>query len=171
MSAPLPAPSRTLLLRSPEATLKLGRKLGALLLPFDFVALSGDLGAGKTLFVRGVAEGAGVPAGERASSPTFALVNVYRGGRVPLQHLDLYRLGGGAELFALGFDDLLREPAATLCEWAERAHGSLPAERLEIAFATTGPRSRSAELHACGARAEALLAALARRRVRSSEPE
>jgi tRNA threonylcarbamoyladenosine biosynthesis protein TsaE len=147
----------SLLLRSPEATRKLGRKLGALLRPFDFVALFGELGTGKTLLVRGAAEGAGVPPEERTSSPTFALVNLYRGGRVPLQHLDLYRLGGAADLFALGFDDLLREPAATLCEWSERAGGALPADRLEIALFSAGPRSRRAELQALGVRAQELL--------------
>lgn len=146
-----------MLLRSPQATLRLGRKLGALLEPGDFVALTGDLGAGKTLLVRGVAEGAGA---QVATSPTFSLVNVYRGGRVVLQHLDLYRLTGAADLFALGFDDLLAEPAATLCEWAERAQGSLPPDRLEIALEVAGPRSRRALLRAKGPRGEALLRAL-----------
>ena len=153
-------------LKSPQATLRLGRKLGAVLRPFDFVALTGDLGAGKTLLARGVAQGAGVPEEERASSPTFALVNVYRGGRLPVQHLDLYRLGGDADLFALGFDDLLREPAATLVEWAERAQGALPADRLEIALRVTGPQSRAAALGATGARSGELLEALRPRRRR-----
>lgn len=151
-------------LRSPQATRRLGQRLGALLEPFDFVALMGDLGAGKTLLVRGVAEGAGVPPQERATSPSFALVNLYRGGRVLVQHLDLYRLGGGDDLFALGFDDLLREEAATLVEWAERARGALPADRLEIALRVTGPRSRAAALGATGPRSEALLEKLRPRR-------
>jgi tRNA threonylcarbamoyladenosine biosynthesis protein TsaE len=151
---------RDLALRTPAATRALGRRLGALLRPFDFVALTGDLGAGKTLLVRGAAEGARVPEDERASSPSFAIVHIYRGGRVVLQHFDLYRLSGAADLFALGFDDLLREPAATLCEWADRGASALPSDRLEIALAVTGPRSRSARLRASGARSEALLAAL-----------
>lgn len=152
-----PAPVQ---LRSPEATRRLGRRLGSLLRPFDFVALRGELGAGKTLLVRAAAEGAGVPETERTGSPTFALVNLYRGGAVPLQHLDLYRLGGPDELYALGFDDLLREPAATLCEWPERAEAALPDERLEVSLEATGPRSRRARLRARGPRAEELLAAL-----------
>ena len=146
-----------LLLRSPAATRKLGLRLGAALEAGDFVALTGELGAGKTALVKAIAEGAGVP--EPASSPTFALVNLYRGGRVPLQHLDLYRLGGPADLFALGFDDLLAEPAATLCEWADRAWPSLPSDRLEIALAHEGPRARRARLTARGPRGEALLRA------------
>jgi tRNA threonylcarbamoyladenosine biosynthesis protein TsaE len=79
---------------------------------------------------------------------------------VALQHLDLYRLSGPAELFALGFDDLLAEPAATLCEWADRARDALPADRLEIALAHAGPRARTAQLEATGPRGQRLLAAI-----------
>ena len=147
---------RELLLKSPSATRALGKKLGAALRPGDFVALTGELGAGKTLFVKAVAEGAGA---EAATSPSFALVNRYQ-GPVPLQHLDLYRVGSAAELFSLGFDDLLAEPAATLCEWAERATGTLPADRLEVAIAHAGARSRKVRVHATGARSEKLLAAM-----------
>lgn len=147
-----------MILRSPEETRALGRKLGSLLHPGDFVALTGELGAGKTLLVRGAAEGAG--AAGRVGSPTFALVNLYRGGAVPLQHLDLYRLTGPAELFAIGFDDLLAEPAATLCEWAERAGDALPADRLEIHLDWTGPQERRATLVAHGPRGSELRDAL-----------
>ena len=147
-----------MILRSPEETRALGRKLGALLRAGDFIGLTGELGTGKTLLVRGVAEGAGAPGS--ASSPTFALVNVYRGGAVSLQHLDLYRLSGPAELFALGFEDLLAEPAATLCEWAERAGAALPADRLEIHLDSTGPHERRATLVAHGPRGRELLDAL-----------
>jgi tRNA threonylcarbamoyladenosine biosynthesis protein TsaE len=111
--------------------------------------------------VRGAVEGVG--ASDAASSPTFALINVYRGGRLTLQHLDLYRLSGPAELFALGFDDLLAEPAATLCEWADKAGPSLPADRLEIAMAHAGPHSRNATLTATGPRSHQLLATLVRK--------
>jgi len=149
-----------MILRSPEETRALGRRLGALLRPGDFVALTGELGAGKTLLVKGAAEGAGV--GGEASSPTFALVNVYRGQRVTLQHLDLYRLSGPAELFALGFDDLVAEPAATLCEWADRAGPALPQDRLDIALETTGPEERRATLTAHGPRARELIESLER---------
>ena len=144
-------------LRSAASTRALGRRLGALLEPGDFVALSGTLGAGKTLLVRGAAEGAGAGV---ATSPTFALVHVYEGGRVRLQHLDLYRLAGPQDLFALGFDDLLAEPAATLCEWPERAGAALPADRLEIALEITGETARKATLQGFGARAEMLVHAL-----------
>jgi tRNA threonylcarbamoyladenosine biosynthesis protein TsaE len=151
---------RELLLKTPAATRKLGRLLGAALEAGDFVGLTGDLGSGKTALVKAVAEGAQIP--DQASSPSFALVNVYRGGRVVLQHLDLYRLSGPAELFALGFDDLLDEPAATLCEWADKAQQALPADRLDIALEHAGPRSRRARLTATGPRGERLLRAAAK---------
>ena len=150
--------SAELTLRSPAATRRLGRKLGAALQPGDFVALTGDLGAGKTLLVKAAAEGAGVS--EPATSPTFALINIYRGARLALQHLDLYRLSGPAELFALGFDDLLAEPAATLCEWAEKAGKALPPDRLDITLEVTGPRLRKVSISATGDRGKRLLAAL-----------
>jgi tRNA threonylcarbamoyladenosine biosynthesis protein TsaE len=149
----------TLSLRSPEQTRELGRRLGAALREGDFVALIGELGAGKTLLVRGAAEGAGA---EPATSPSFALASVYRGGRVTLQHVDLYRLSGAAELFAIGFDDLVSTPAATLCEWADRAGTALPSDRLEISLLVTGPEERSASLVARGSRAAELLAQVAR---------
>ncbi|HEY6908368.1 MAG TPA: tRNA (adenosine(37)-N6)-threonylcarbamoyltransferase complex ATPase subunit type 1 TsaE [Myxococcales bacterium] len=148
--------TRELLLEDPAATRALGRKLGAALQPGDFVALIGDLGAGKTLLVKAAAEGA---CAEPASSPSFALVNLYR-GPVPLQHVDLYRLSGPAELFALGFDDLLAEPAATLCEWADRAGAALPPDRLEVALDHAGPTARMVRLRATGPRGERLLRVL-----------
>ena len=113
---------RRVLLTSPEQTHALGVRLGALLAPGDFVGLVGQLGAGKTHFVRGVAEGAGVAPGE-VSSPTFAIVHPYQ-GRFPLHHADLYRLKDEDELYATGFFDLLGPDSAMLVEWLEigRAH-------------------------------------------------
>ena len=145
-----------LLLSSEAATRKLGRRLGAILEPGDFVALTGDLGTGKTRLVKAIAEGAGVL--EPATSPTFALVNVYE-GRIKLQHLDLYRLTGPAELFALGFDDLVAEAAATVVEWAEKARDALPVDRLDIALEHAGPKARRAKLTATGPRGDRLLRA------------
>lgn len=153
--APAGPPLIELLLKSPAATRALGRKLGAALRPGDFVALTGELGAGKTVLVKAMAEGAGAAG---ATSPSFTLINVYQGA-IRLQHLDLYRLSGPAELFALGFDDLLREPAATVCEWAEKAGAALPADRLEIALDYQGPKIRRARLRAEGPRARELLTA------------
>jgi tRNA threonylcarbamoyladenosine biosynthesis protein TsaE len=155
----------TQLLSTPRATREIGRALGALLEPGDFVALFGELGAGKTLLVRGAAAGAAVPASEPVSSPTFALANVYRGGRVVLQHIDLYRVAGPDELVALGFQEWLAAPAATLCEWPEHAGALLPRDRLELRLGHHGPRSRTLELRPLGPRARLLARALWRRAV------
>ncbi len=109
----------TLVSESPADTEELGRRLGAALRVGDLVGLDGDLGAGKTVFVRGLATGTGAdPAAVR--SPTFVLHHVYRGERVVLHHLDFYRLGPGADLDALDLDTLL-DGGAVAVEWAEYA--------------------------------------------------
>mgnify|MGYP000676751057 CR=1 FL=1 len=87
-------------------TEELGAQLAARLRPGDVVAYTGDLGAGKTAFTRGIARGLGIP--ERVTSPTFTIVNEYEGGRLPLFHFDLYRLGDPEELFDIGWEDFLR---------------------------------------------------------------
>ena len=99
-------------------TIEAGRLLGATLTPGTTVLLYGDLGAGKTAFVRGVAEGLGIEPVE-VSSPTFTIVQEYRGPRCTLQHVDLYRLSP-AEVSDLGLDDLLEEATIMAIEWAER---------------------------------------------------
>jgi len=111
--------ARTLVTGSPQQTEALGRSLGARLRAGDVVALDGDLGAGKTVLVRGLAAGAGAdPAAVR--SPTFVLHHVHRGGRVTLHHLDCYRLGPGADLDGLDLDTLT-EDGAVAVEWADYA--------------------------------------------------
>src|SRR5689334_10197690 len=92
--------------RSPEETVALGRKLHPLLLPPKLVVLRGELGAGKTTLVKGIAEGFQVASGEDVTSPTFTLVHEYRGPAVTLYHVDLYRVDTLAELETLGLDDL-----------------------------------------------------------------
>jgi len=100
-------------------TLALGERLGAEVRPGDLLSLEGPLGAGKTTLVRGVAIGTGVDPGQ-VRSPTFVLHHVYRGGRLTLHHLDLYRLGDGASLALLDIDGLL-ETGAVVVEWGDRA--------------------------------------------------
>ncbi|MBS1108570.1 MAG: hypothetical protein H6Q88_562 [Anaeromyxobacteraceae bacterium] len=116
--------------RSAGETCRLGERIGRQLAPGDVVALSGELGAGKTQLARGICRGAGVPDGD-VSSPTFAIVATYR-GRLPVNHADLYRIGDEDELHATGFDDLVGRGGATVVEWADRFPGALPRERLEI---------------------------------------
>lgn len=148
---------RPLSVRSPAAMRRLGACLGRLLERGDFVGLIGDLGAGKTVFAKGVAEGAGVPASEVAS-PTFAIVYPYR-GRVPIHHADLYRLADVDELYATGFFDLLPQ-GATVVEWIDRVPEALPEEHLVVRIERSGARGRRLALEAKGARHEALEKAL-----------
>ncbi|HEX8825480.1 MAG TPA: tRNA (adenosine(37)-N6)-threonylcarbamoyltransferase complex ATPase subunit type 1 TsaE [Archangium sp.] len=155
MSAP--TLSRTVLSGSPEETHRLGVRLGQLLQAGDFVGLVGDLGAGKTHLVRGVAEGAGVARSEVAS-PTFAIVYPYR-GRVPLYHADLYRLADYDELYATGFLDLLGGDGAVLVEWLDRIPEAAPREFLRLTLRDTGEESRELVAEAWGARPIELLKA------------
>ena len=115
--------------RSPAETRTLGRRLGELLEAGDVVTLRGDLGAGKTALAQGVGEGLGVT--EPVSSPTFTLVQEYR-GRLPLWHLDVYRLRSPEEVVDLGWSDLLAGGGVLLVEWPERIEPFLPPERLDL---------------------------------------
>ncbi len=109
----------TCISRSPEETSALGERWGRVARPGWVLGLSGELGAGKTQLVKGLALGLGVPG--RVLSPTVALVNSYAGGRLPLVHLDLYRLETAAEIAAAGLEEFLRDGSGvTVIEWAER---------------------------------------------------
>jgi tRNA threonylcarbamoyladenosine biosynthesis protein TsaE len=107
---------------SPEETEALGRRVGASIDGPAVLLLAGDLGAGKTLFARGLAAGLGADPDE-VSSPTFSLVNRYDGGRLRLYHLDLYRIEGPDAAFQVGLDELLEERAIVAVEWPERLGG------------------------------------------------
>lgn len=138
-----------------EETEALGRRLGALLRAGDVVALSGDLGAGKTVMVRGIAAGAG--SAGRVASPTFTLIREYP-GPVPLFHVDLYRIETPAQLVDLGLEELFERPAVSVIEWAERAVPVLPPEHLWITIAFgPGPDDRAITFIARGSRYEAIL--------------
>jgi tRNA threonylcarbamoyladenosine biosynthesis protein TsaE len=150
--------SVSFLTRSAEKTRELGRALGRLLLPGDFVALLGELGTGKTEFVRGVAEGAGVPLDEVAS-PTFALIHHYQ-GRIPLVHADLFRLAGEDELYGTGYFDLRDAgEAAVLVEWADRIPQAAAVDAVEVRFvAGQEPEERQLSVTATGPLSRARLA-------------
>ena len=111
-------PSEQFITRSPEETEALGARLAGALEPGAVVAFTGDLGAGKTAFVRGLARGLGIR--DRVTSPTFTIVNEYEGGRLPLFHFDLYRLGCADELFDIGWEDYLARGGVCAVEWSER---------------------------------------------------
>jgi tRNA threonylcarbamoyladenosine biosynthesis protein TsaE len=105
---------------SPEETIALGRTLAKMLAPPKLVLLRGELGAGKTTLVKGIAEGFHAASEEDVTSPTFTLVHEYRGPEVNVYHIDLYRVGTPRELETLGLDDLLAENSVLLIEWGEK---------------------------------------------------
>jgi tRNA threonylcarbamoyladenosine biosynthesis protein TsaE len=110
--------------RSPAETLALGQSWGREANPGWVIALHGDLGAGKTQLVKGLAQGLGISA--RVYSPTFALVNLYQGGRLVLSHLDLYRLDTPSQVLSAGLEDYFAPSGVTVVEWAERWFGPKP---------------------------------------------
>lgn len=133
---------------SAEETQALAERLGRLVDAGDVIALAGDLGAGKTAFVQGLARGLEVRSA-RVASPSFTIVNEHA-GRLPLIHADLYRLADPEELEELGFRDYLGRGGVVAVEWFEQAPDALPAERLEVRLVATAPESRRLEVRARG---------------------
>jgi len=123
-----------LLTRSAEETIAFGRKLATDLSPPLIVLLRGDLGAGKTTLVKGIAEGFGAARADDVTSPTFTLVHEYRGPDVILYHVDLYRIDTQRELETLGLDDLLAPNCILLIEWGEKFPRLQREQNLEIAL-------------------------------------
>jgi len=115
---------------SPSETEALGESLAGQLEPGTVIAFTGDLGAGKTAFVRGLARGLGVQ--ERVTSPTFTIVNEYEGGRLPLFHFDMYRLGSADELFDIGWEDYLARGGVCAVEWSENVSDALDNDCLRV---------------------------------------
>jgi tRNA threonylcarbamoyladenosine biosynthesis protein TsaE len=132
-------------------TIRIGRDIGGLLRPGDVVALVGELGAGKTQFIKGLAEGAGVGKSTYVSSPSFTLINEYP-GRVPFYHVDLFRLELEKEAEELGLEDYFQGGGITAVEWADKIPSLLPKEMLLIHIAYTGKNTRSLEIAGKGKR-------------------
>ncbi len=126
---------------SPEETWELAAELAAELGPGTVIALHGDLGAGKTCFIQGYAAALGID--EPITSPTYTIIGEYE-GRLPLHHIDLYRLSGPEEAIGLGLEEYFDANGITAIEWAERAEGLLPPDLLHIQIAAdtdTGTRT------------------------------
>ena len=115
---------------SPEETEELGATLAGRLSAGTVVAFTGDLGAGKTAFVRGIARGLGISG--RVTSPTFTIVNEYDGGRLPLFHFDMYRLSSAGELYDIGWEDYLRRGGVCAVEWREHMEEALDAGAIRV---------------------------------------
>lgn len=134
----------TIYSHSENETMEAGRRLAEKLRPGSVVALYGGLGAGKTAFVRGLAEGLGVRA--RVSSPTFTIVNEYP-GRVPLFHFDTYRLSSEDELYDIGWDEYLERGGVVAVEWSENVPGVFPKDTVRVAISPTEDGGRRIDIH------------------------
>ena len=134
---------------SEAKTLDLGKKLAGLLKAGDVICLSGDLGSGKTVFVRGIARGLEVEA--EVTSPTFSILNVYQ-AIVPVYHFDLYRLENPEELFDIGFDEYVGTDGIALIEWADKFPGNIPDEYLMVEISTKSEHSRCVNFVPYGSR-------------------
>ena len=117
---------------SPEETVDLGRRMGADAKPGQIYTLNGDLGAGKTIFTKGMAAGLGIE--EPVSSPTFTIVQEYSGGRLPLYHFDVYRIGEPEEMEEIGYDDYFFGEGVCLIEWAELIRELLPERVISVSI-------------------------------------
>ena len=149
---------------SPMQTLRIGQRLGTLLARSDLILLLGDLGSGKTQFVKGVARGLGSE--DLVNSPSFVLVNEYQAGaaqqHIPIYHADLYRLEDGREALDLGLQEWANGDGVCLIEWAERAAERLPKEHLAVYFSYLAETKRVLRFVPHGTRYEALVAAVSR---------
>jgi len=128
---------------SPDETIALGRELAASLAPPKLVILRGDLGAGKTTLVKGIAEGFRAASQEDVTSPTFTLVHEYRGPTVNVYHIDLYRVDTPRQLETLGLDDLITDNSVLLIEWGEKFARFQREKDMEIALERAGEDERN----------------------------
>lgn len=132
---------------SPEQTARAGERLGQTLGPGTVVALSGELGAGKTCFIQGLARGLGVV--RTPTSPTFVLISQYA-GRVPVYHVDAYRTESLTELLDLGLEELFGGPGVTLVEWADKLLALLPADTIHVRVEGVGDEPRQITIRVPG---------------------
>ena len=139
-----------------EALLAFGKRLSKLLYGGDFLALHGELGAGKTVLTRGIASGYGI---SEVLSPTFNIVHEYHGA-LTLYHFDAYRLHDADELYAMGYTDYLTKDALVVMEWAELVAEALPSDRLDITITGSGMEQRSLTAEGTGWRSRQIEAQL-----------
>lgn len=116
--------------KSPEDTFQIGMRLGQAAKAGEVYTLTGDLGVGKTVFTQGFAKGLGIE--EPVNSPTFTILQIYEGGRLPLYHFDVYRIGSVEEMDETGFEEYLMGEGVSLIEWADLIREILPGERTQI---------------------------------------
>lgn len=144
---------------SPAQTLALGEAVGSLTAAGDVIALIGELGTGKTLFVTGLARGLGIEPATYVSSPTFTIIHRYA-GRLPLYHIDLYRIETPGSFASIGLDEYLEGDGVVVIEWADHGWGCLPTEMLTFRFRYAGSETRTIEIVPSGNRYNRLVRAL-----------
>lgn len=127
--------------QSAAETEALGQKLAQRLQGGEVIAFTGDLGAGKTAFTRGLARGLGIT--DRVTSPTFTIVNEYEGGRLPLFHFDMYRLSSSDELYDIGWEDYLARGGVCAVEWSEIVEDALESDAIRVDIKNDGDDCRS----------------------------
>lgn len=142
--------------RDESRTREIGAALGAVAQPGDVVLLCGDLGAGKTALTKGIARGLGVT--ESVTSPTFNILLVHE-GRIPLYHMDLYRLESGSQLEDIDYYGTLEADGLSVVEWGDRFPEADPDDRVLVTFTITGDSTRSIQVNPRGRRGMALVAA------------
>ncbi len=141
--------SGTVILANLDETVAFGKHLGHTAQPGDIFTLSGDLGAGKTTLTQAIGIGLQVPPEFYITSPTFSLLHEFP-GRIPLFHMDLYRIGSVDEIEELGLEDYLYGAGLSVIEWPDRLDDLMPESRLNISLCSTGENSRTATLTAHG---------------------
>ena len=139
---------KKIITKTPEETMQIGEKIGKKVSIGDIICLFGDLGAGKTTFVKGLAKGLKYNI-KKVTSPTFVLMNIYE-GRLPVYHFDLYRIEENAELVMIGYDEFLYGDGVAVIEWAERLNTLMPKERLDIELTHKKPEGRMIKMTAKG---------------------
>ena len=132
--------------KSPAETLDLGYKFGKKLKPGVVVALTGELGAGKTVFTKGIAKALGVKDYEYVNSPSFVIVKEYGSKKMPLYHFDLYRLKSGSDLDTVGYEEYFYSKGVSVVEWADRAMNVLPEKYIRVKFKHLGKNKREITL-------------------------
>ncbi|MFC0562153.1 tRNA (adenosine(37)-N6)-threonylcarbamoyltransferase complex ATPase subunit type 1 TsaE [Halalkalibacter alkalisediminis] len=142
----------SLITESPEATMELAEKLGEIVKPGDVITLEGDLGAGKTSFTKGLAKGLGVK--RVVKSPTFTIIKEYN-GRIPLYHMDVYRMEDDTE--DLGLEEYFYGEGVSVIEWPSMILAQLPEDRMIISLLHMGETSRKITIYSTGARSSELV--------------
>ncbi len=121
--------------KSSEETIALGEKIGSHLKPGDVIAMTGTLAAGKTTITKGIAKALGID--DTVTSPTFCLISEYEGKKMPLYHMDVYRLDGAEDFINLGVDDMLYGSGVCIIEWSEKVSSELPKKTIKLDIKTS----------------------------------